>query len=454
MAIKMQQRRGTAAEWTSANPVLAPGEIGLETDTGRFKIGDGAKLWNDTLLKYYSTATDLQADITATSPVVWTPNPQGLDATKAVISFDQGAQNSTNDARYVKLTGPNVVVTAGVNDVPVTINAITSQVGNLQNWQVNSVAKAEINKDGTFTTVSNINTTTTDSTGTLGNVNASRIRLGDVTDASTTSTRHALQIGPDTGADRLVLDSNEIHVYNGSTPATLTLNADGGTVAIANASAAATTTINGPLITATGTSAIAPLRMPSGATLTTATAGVVEYDGSFFYATQDATSGRGAVSVNQAYRLTSNVTAFGTAIGDFYGATSSINLAASSVYEIEFFAYFLKTTAGTATFTLTASSAPTQITGYYIGSGITGINVAAAPTTGYIGSAAATTAAFAATGSLTTAVNHAYRFNVTVITNAATTFKLQLTQSAGTATPLAGSYYKVNKVSGTQGSFA
>src|SRR5690554_3613740 len=38
-------RRGTAAEWTAANPVLAAGEPGLETDTGIFKVGDGQTPW-------------------------------------------------------------------------------------------------------------------------------------------------------------------------------------------------------------------------------------------------------------------------------------------------------------------------------------------------------------------------------------------------------------------------
>jgi hypothetical protein len=43
----MQQRRGTAAEWTTVNPILAAGEIGFETDTGKFKIGDGTNAWAD-----------------------------------------------------------------------------------------------------------------------------------------------------------------------------------------------------------------------------------------------------------------------------------------------------------------------------------------------------------------------------------------------------------------------
>jgi hypothetical protein len=39
-------RRGTAAEWITANPLLAAGEPGFETDTGKHKIGDGNARWS------------------------------------------------------------------------------------------------------------------------------------------------------------------------------------------------------------------------------------------------------------------------------------------------------------------------------------------------------------------------------------------------------------------------
>jgi len=45
MASQIQLRRGTASQWTSANPTLADGEIGYETDTGKLKIGDGVAAW-------------------------------------------------------------------------------------------------------------------------------------------------------------------------------------------------------------------------------------------------------------------------------------------------------------------------------------------------------------------------------------------------------------------------
>lgn len=45
MAQRIQLRRGTAAEWTAANPVLALGEPGVETDTGKQKFGNGTTAW-------------------------------------------------------------------------------------------------------------------------------------------------------------------------------------------------------------------------------------------------------------------------------------------------------------------------------------------------------------------------------------------------------------------------
>lgn len=45
MSVTIQLRRGTAAEWTTANPVLAAGEIGVESDTLAYKLGDGATAW-------------------------------------------------------------------------------------------------------------------------------------------------------------------------------------------------------------------------------------------------------------------------------------------------------------------------------------------------------------------------------------------------------------------------
>lgn len=59
---RIQNRRDTAANWTSTNPTLASGEIGVETNTGKFKVGDGSTAWTSLLYApagLASTATSL-----------------------------------------------------------------------------------------------------------------------------------------------------------------------------------------------------------------------------------------------------------------------------------------------------------------------------------------------------------------------------------------------------------
>jgi len=68
MAVQIQTRNGTAAQWTSANPTLMAGEIGAETDTGRFKIGNGSTAWNS--LTYAASAKWLGAYSAGTAYVV------------------------------------------------------------------------------------------------------------------------------------------------------------------------------------------------------------------------------------------------------------------------------------------------------------------------------------------------------------------------------------------------
>ena len=45
MADRIQLRRDTAVHWAAVNPILADGEIGLEQDTGQFKLGNGASAY-------------------------------------------------------------------------------------------------------------------------------------------------------------------------------------------------------------------------------------------------------------------------------------------------------------------------------------------------------------------------------------------------------------------------
>ena len=66
----IQLRRDTASNWTSANPTLAQGELGVETDTSKIKIGDGSTAWSS--LSYlidtggYAAYSDATANFTGT----------------------------------------------------------------------------------------------------------------------------------------------------------------------------------------------------------------------------------------------------------------------------------------------------------------------------------------------------------------------------------------------------
>lgn len=83
MATRMQQRRGTAAQWTSANPILAAGEMGFETDTNKFKIGDGTNNWAS--LAYFVDAS-----------IVFDSSEVNALVTNAVNAVIDGAPNALN----------------------------------------------------------------------------------------------------------------------------------------------------------------------------------------------------------------------------------------------------------------------------------------------------------------------------------------------------------------------
>ena len=93
--IRIQYRRGTASQWTSVNPVLAEGEIGYETDTGKQKIGNGSLNWNS--LAYIQTVgpTGPQGNLGNTGPT----GPQGSVG-------DTGALGPTGPQGSLGNTGP------------------------------------------------------------------------------------------------------------------------------------------------------------------------------------------------------------------------------------------------------------------------------------------------------------------------------------------------------------
>lgn len=99
MAIQIQLRRGTAAQWTAANTLLAQGEMGLETDTGRFKVGDGSTIWNS--LAYASGIQGTQG-VQGTQGTQGTQGVQGTTGIQGFTGFQgiQGLQGLLNTVVY------------------------------------------------------------------------------------------------------------------------------------------------------------------------------------------------------------------------------------------------------------------------------------------------------------------------------------------------------------------
>ena len=72
MAQVIQMRRGTAAEWTASNPLLAQGELGVELDSHKWKVGDGVLTWS--ALPYASGSVGPPGP---TGPASSVPGPAG-----------------------------------------------------------------------------------------------------------------------------------------------------------------------------------------------------------------------------------------------------------------------------------------------------------------------------------------------------------------------------------------
>jgi hypothetical protein len=61
MATRILLRRGFAADWQTANPILSYGEVGIEIDQKKFRIGDGTTAWN--ALSYYQDTGSILGNV-------------------------------------------------------------------------------------------------------------------------------------------------------------------------------------------------------------------------------------------------------------------------------------------------------------------------------------------------------------------------------------------------------
>ena len=130
MASIIQIRRDTASNWTTANPILALGEMGAETDTSKIKIGDGVTAWAS--VPYLIDAGDY---LTATSTNT---------LTNKTITFADNTLTGVAPTATPTLTGvKETKVAMGANDIDLSAgNYFTYTLSGAQTLTVSNVASS------------------------------------------------------------------------------------------------------------------------------------------------------------------------------------------------------------------------------------------------------------------------------------------------------------------------
>lgn len=113
MAIQIQLRHSTALEWTTVNPILALGEMGIETDTAKFKIGNGSSAWN---ILAYGGIQGIQGiqGVAGTNGTNGTNGTQGIQGMQGI----QGVQGNVGPASVQVLNSasdPTIADKASMN---------------------------------------------------------------------------------------------------------------------------------------------------------------------------------------------------------------------------------------------------------------------------------------------------------------------------------------------------
>ena len=154
--VKMAQRRDTAANWTSANPTLLAGEIGIESDTLKWKVGTGSTAW--TSLGYIpafslSAYPLVNADIASAAAIAYS---KLATLTSGNIVLGSSANVATSTAVTGDVTISNTGVTAIATGVIVNadINASAAIAGSKIVAATTSVVGAVQLSDSTSTTSS------------------------------------------------------------------------------------------------------------------------------------------------------------------------------------------------------------------------------------------------------------------------------------------------------------
>ena len=130
VSTQVQVRRDTSSNWTSSNPTLASGEIGFETNTGKFKIGTGSATWAS--LDYFGTdasvvtltGTQTLTNKTLTAPVVNLALNAQTGTTYTPVLADNGKLVTLSNASAITLTVPTNASVAYATGAQINIQQI------------------------------------------------------------------------------------------------------------------------------------------------------------------------------------------------------------------------------------------------------------------------------------------------------------------------------------------
>jgi len=135
--VQMQQRRDTASAWTSANPILLNGELGYETDTKKFKVGNGTSVWAAiayvpafSISSYPLATADIADDAVTAAKLANTSVTAGayttanitVDAQGRVTSAASGAGLADGSVTTAKLADDAVTGAKLANDITIANN--------------------------------------------------------------------------------------------------------------------------------------------------------------------------------------------------------------------------------------------------------------------------------------------------------------------------------------------
>ena len=112
--VRIQVRRGLAADWTSVNPVLAAGEMGVETDTNKFKFGNGTGAW--------STLAYAASDSAAIGEI-------SQDAINTALTMGSGLTKTYNDGANTITISVDSAVVATRSYVDAAVAGLLALVG-------------------------------------------------------------------------------------------------------------------------------------------------------------------------------------------------------------------------------------------------------------------------------------------------------------------------------------